>query len=97
MEVPVITSPISGIPEIIRHRETGLLVEPENIDELASSIEELLNNKKLRATIKRNGLQTVQQQFSNESNLRLLNLLLKKSVSGEKIIDISKEIKLGQI
>ena len=38
---PVIGADIGGIPEMIRHRETGLIVKSGDVDELASALNEL--------------------------------------------------------
>ena len=40
---PVIASRVGGIPEIIRHRETGLLVSPGNPQSLAEGLHQLFN------------------------------------------------------
>lgn len=42
---PVVATKIGGIPEIIQHDVTGLLVPPENSEELANAIYILLRNK----------------------------------------------------
>ncbi|QDS97620.1 glycosyltransferase family 4 protein [Adhaeretor mobilis] len=39
--VPVIASRVEGVPEAIRHRQDGLLVEPGSVSQLALAIEEL--------------------------------------------------------
>lgn len=39
---PAVASRVDGIGEVIRHEETGILVEPENVDALAAGIERLL-------------------------------------------------------
>src|SRR5262249_47502646 len=44
----VVRTRVGAIPEQIRNRETGLLVEPGSVDGLASAIEELLINEDLR-------------------------------------------------
>jgi glycosyltransferase involved in cell wall biosynthesis len=44
MEVPVVTSNISGIEELVIHGATGLLAEPNNPTALADAIENLLLN-----------------------------------------------------
>jgi len=36
--VPVVTRPMPAIPELVEHEITGLLVNPENIDELAQAV-----------------------------------------------------------
>ena len=46
--LPTITTNNGSQTEIIRHGESGLLYNPNDIDALASFIEELLNNVKLR-------------------------------------------------
>lgn len=40
---PVVASRVGGLPEIVRHGETGLLVEPENVEALAEAILSLLD------------------------------------------------------
>ena len=40
--VPIVASKVGGVPSIIRDKETGILVEPENVQDLADAIEEQL-------------------------------------------------------
>lgn len=40
--VPVIATRVEGVPEAVRHRETGLLVDPNSVSQLASAIEEVV-------------------------------------------------------
>jgi colanic acid/amylovoran biosynthesis glycosyltransferase len=47
-ERPVISSPLSGIPELVIDGETGLLVEPERPSLLADAIERLCDDEALR-------------------------------------------------
>jgi glycosyltransferase involved in cell wall biosynthesis len=41
---PVVASRIGGVPEIVRDGETGYLVQPGNVDELRTRVEELAAN-----------------------------------------------------
>ena len=41
MGVPVVSSRLAGVPEVVSHGVTGLMVEPGNVAELASAIQEL--------------------------------------------------------
>lgn len=47
-KLPVLTTPVGGIPEIIIHNETGLLVEPGNVEELSTLMKTLIDNKTIR-------------------------------------------------
>lgn len=44
--LPVVTTITGGIPEIIRHDETGLLVQPKDSEGLCNAIESLIRNRK---------------------------------------------------
>ena len=46
--LPCITTPVGGIPEVITDGETGLLVEPGNIEQLATAICSLATDESLR-------------------------------------------------
>src|SRR6476469_6536323 len=43
--LPVIASRVEGVPEAVVHRETGLLVEPGSVSQLARSIEEIIEGE----------------------------------------------------
>ncbi len=43
--LPVVASHVEGIPAAIAHRETGLLVEPGSVSQLARSIEEVISGE----------------------------------------------------
>jgi glycosyltransferase involved in cell wall biosynthesis len=49
--VPVVTTPVSGIPELVRDGESGLLVSPDDPAELAACLETLLSQPELRARL----------------------------------------------
>ena len=40
--LPVVASRVEGVPEAVVHRETGLLVEPGSVSQLAQAIEEIV-------------------------------------------------------
>lgn len=43
-ELPVIGSAVGGIPELINHNKTGILVPPNNVQALANAIIDLIDN-----------------------------------------------------
>jgi glycosyltransferase involved in cell wall biosynthesis len=54
---PAIGTKVGGIPELIEHGKTGLLVEPEQPNELAKAILKLANDPKLRQELGKNGFE----------------------------------------
>ena len=73
---PVISTKISGIPELISHKKNGLLVKPQDVTELANAMEKLLSDPALRAITTENGIKRVLQEFDIELNINRLELLL---------------------
>ena len=45
LKIPVVASNVGGIPEIVTHEKTGLLVKPNDPQSLADSINRLLENR----------------------------------------------------
>ena len=71
--VPVIASNCGGIPEIITHEETGLLVPPGDVAALSQSIYMIFNDSILRKNIVNNAYENVNDKFN-------INLMTKKYV-----------------
>ena len=61
---PVIATRVGDIPEIVRHRENGLLIEPGNAQALASAILEFISQPELAAHCAANGLRYATDHFS---------------------------------
>tara|TARA_B100000686_G_scaffold8982_1_gene9049 strand:- start:824 stop:1774 length:951 start_codon:yes stop_codon:yes gene_type:complete len=55
LNVPVVATNVGGIPELISHNETGILVSPENSEEIADAINELLSNPEKADKLATNG------------------------------------------
>jgi glycosyltransferase involved in cell wall biosynthesis len=64
---PVVTSNISSLPEVAG--SAAVLVNPENVFEIAKGMREALSNEALRATLIQRGYQQV-RQFSWEATAR---------------------------
>lgn len=58
-EKPVVGARTGGIPDAIRHGETGLLIEPDDVDALASSIVHLLTTPEFALQLGRQGRERV--------------------------------------
>jgi len=44
LKIPVVGTNVGGIPELIKNNETGILIPPENPNELVKAVNELLSN-----------------------------------------------------
>jgi glycosyltransferase involved in cell wall biosynthesis len=49
--LPVVASDVGGIPEVVRHGETGLLVPPGDVDALAAALDLLVGDPALRGRL----------------------------------------------
>jgi glycosyltransferase involved in cell wall biosynthesis len=58
--LPVITTPVSGIPDIVKSSTNGILVTPGDIGQLTSALELLLTNEPLRLAMGREARTTVE-------------------------------------
>ena len=61
---PIIATRVSGNPEIIKHRENGSLVSPQNPQELADELLTVLSNAKLRQKYSELGYKCLVENFS---------------------------------
>ncbi|MCI0588616.1 MAG: glycosyltransferase family 4 protein [Planctomycetes bacterium] len=66
--VPIVSTPVSGIPELVRDGETGLVVPPRDPSALASAIERLLESPELRARLREGARALVEERFDLRRN-----------------------------
>jgi glycosyltransferase involved in cell wall biosynthesis len=64
MEVPVIATRIAGLPKLIEHETSGLLVEPEDTEGLTAALGQLLADPDRRRTLAAAGRRTIEQRYS---------------------------------
>jgi glycosyltransferase involved in cell wall biosynthesis len=80
--VAIVAARAGGIPEVVRHGESGLLVEPGDAGALAGAILALLQDPERRQALGRGGRALVERCFSLESmvagNLAVYRVLLGK-------------------
>lgn len=79
--LPVISTNLTGVPEIIDHGENGLLVPPRNAPELARALAELLANPARRDQMSRAARQKAKEQFDVRHNVAQLYEWLTEPVS----------------
>lgn len=78
MGVPVISTPVSGIPELIRHDETGLLSPQRDPEQLAEAIIRLSQDQPLRQRITGNGRILIEQEFDISKNAAVLSTIFRE-------------------
>lgn len=83
LELPVIGSRISGIPELVQDRVTGRLVEPQNSTQMANVICDLWEDPQQRQQLGKNARQHVLSKFDQSENSRILFRLIENQLSTE--------------
>ncbi len=69
MKLPVVSTTIGAIPEIVDHEITGLLVPPNNADALAEALQRLMQDPELRRTLGETARRKVEECFDIERNV----------------------------
>jgi glycosyltransferase involved in cell wall biosynthesis len=69
---PVIATRVGGVPEIVEHKQNGLIVPPADFQQLGAAILELISSPSLRGEMGRAGYQTVKANFTFEQQTRNL-------------------------
>jgi glycosyltransferase involved in cell wall biosynthesis len=69
MQLPVISTTVSAIPELIRHEVSGLLVPPKDDTALSAAIARLLDTPDLRQRLGRNARQHIVETFDVNKNV----------------------------
>jgi len=81
---PCVASDVTGIPEIVRHAETGLLVAQRDPVALAGALERLLDDADLRVRLAANARRLVEEEFDIGRNAGRLRELL-AAAAGERL------------
>jgi glycosyltransferase involved in cell wall biosynthesis len=71
----VVATPVGGVPEVIVHRRTGLLVPVDAVDELAASLEELHRDAGLRARLSEAGRACIRIKYHQSAVIAQLEAL----------------------
>jgi glycosyltransferase involved in cell wall biosynthesis len=78
MEVPVVSTRVSGIPELVCDGETGLLVEQNDPVGLAEAIARLLHDRQLARRLAKAGREVVLREFDINNSARTLLRLFRE-------------------
>lgn len=95
MGLPVVSTRITGIPELIEDGVGGLLVAPGRPDELADRLEWLLSNPALRRELGDQGREAVLREFDAERSAAQLYELFQERLLGEAPVRPQEIAKVG--
>lgn len=80
---PGVASDISGVREIVRNEETGLLVPPRNAAALADALQRLAEDAPLRARLGAAGRELAERSFSREAVLAATFAVYRELLPGQ--------------
>lgn len=73
MEIPCVSTSVTGIPELITSGVDGVLVPPGDVDALASALEELIGDPAARERLGQAGRRKVAREFNLDLNVAKLH------------------------
>lgn len=79
--VPVVVPPVSGIPELVRHEETGLLVDATDPAQLAAALRRMVTDRELRDRVISGARRKVAEVFDNKQLIGDLVALYRRLTS----------------
>ena len=83
--VPVVTTAVSGIPELVRDGENGLIVAPDEATELADAVHRLIKDPDLARQLAERGASTIAERFdATVTATRMAGLLTGPPTGGER-------------
>ena len=86
MQIPVITSDICGIQELVEDGVSGILVPPKNPEAIADGIKKLLKNSKLRERMGKEGRKKIEKDFNIKTEFKKLEKIFQEVVNERKRI-----------
>ena len=81
--LPVITTKISGIPELVRNDHTGYLVEPADAKALADAIESVYKDPQQAKSLAEDGRAAVLKDFQLSNNVKQLSKLFNEIIESK--------------
>lgn len=83
MGVPGLSTTVSAIPEILLHNKSGITVPPSDPETMACQIREILENRGLRKTLIRGGIEHTRKHFDNRLLVAKMGDIFRKQMKAE--------------
>ncbi|MBN2367918.1 glycosyltransferase family 4 protein [Candidatus Woesearchaeota archaeon] len=64
--MPIVSTKVAGIPELVHDNVNGFLIEPGDVDDLASKLGKLISDRRLRESMGKSSRDMVKKGFSEE-------------------------------
>jgi colanic acid/amylovoran biosynthesis glycosyltransferase len=84
MEIPVVATWVSGIPELVVDGQTGLLIDPDDAAALAAALALLLRDQDMARRLARAGRDLVVSQYRDEISARQLRDLFGAAIEANQ-------------
>jgi glycosyltransferase involved in cell wall biosynthesis len=81
LEKPIVSTAVGGIPEVLEHERSGLLVHSERPNELAAAIRRLLEDRSLAERLGKEAARVVRARFTSEKVAEQLLRVYREVVS----------------
>jgi colanic acid/amylovoran biosynthesis glycosyltransferase len=85
----VVATNHSGIPELVKNRETGMLVKEKSPIEIMEAIQELMSDKNLWEERSKEAAYFVSKEYSAESGLNKLLTVYEKSLNQSRFVSLT--------
>ena len=83
--LPVVTSNVGGIPEIVINNITGLSVPAKNVGKLTEAAIRMIEDEKLRETCTKNAKKLIIEKFDVKKNVNLLYNIMEETINANRI------------
>ena len=83
--LPVIATEVGGLPEVVEHGRTGLLVPSRNAAALADALSLLLSDEKIRAAFGREGAKRAMHCYSKTRMVREYEQIFERLLNTRRI------------
>tara|TARA_Y100000996_G_scaffold411246_1_gene395039 strand:+ start:2595 stop:3536 length:942 start_codon:yes stop_codon:yes gene_type:complete len=64
LQVPVIATDVGGNPELVTNRETGILIPPENPQEMITAINDLIQDEEMKEKLSKNAFEFINKYYT---------------------------------
>ncbi|WP_342044894.1 glycosyltransferase family 4 protein [Bacillus sp. OTU530] len=81
--LPIVSTPVGGIPEAVEHGRNGFLVEPGTVDDLALYLEKLIDDAQLRITMGKENQNAIRQSFSLNTLMKQLSKAYNQAIENK--------------